>query len=330
MTVLPAFYSYIQSTWLAPILNGWQKDGQSFIEDKLPKLLLHVILAFVLIRLLALIASRIVYIAEQHAADAIRISQVKALASVIRATGIGVIAGLCALSILGNLGINLAPLLASAGVAGVAVGLAAQTIVKDMLNGMLILVEDQFGVGDVVSVAGVTGTVEAMSLRKTTIRDGAGALYVIPNSQITIVANQSRDFSVATINVSVDYSANPDKVIPLLKNIAMSVRNDPDYSHLFLEAPQVLGVDAFKGSEVIYPVILKTKANQQWAPMRETRRRIRLALEKEDLLPGDPYRVFNRAIDAVTGKPKANSGVETKSDPTASPAKETNPFTGEG
>ena len=109
-------------------------------------------------------------------------------------------------------------LLASAGIAGVAIGLAAQNIVKDMLNGTLILIEDQFNVGDVVTLAGLTGTVEAMTLRKTTVRGGDGTLYVIPNSQITTVANQSVDFSVATINVSVDFSANPDKVLEILQS----------------------------------------------------------------------------------------------------------------
>jgi hypothetical protein len=119
-------------------------------------------------------------------------------------------------------GVNLAPLLASAGVAGVAIGMAAQSIVKDMLNGIIILMEDQFDVGDTVRLAGLSGTVESMTLRKTTVRDGDGTLYVIPNSQITTVANLSVDYSVATINVSVDFSANPDKVQELLSSSSPS------------------------------------------------------------------------------------------------------------
>ncbi len=116
-------------------------------------------------------------------------------------------------------------MLASAGIAGIAIGLAAQTIVKDMLNGFLILVEDQFSVGDTVRLAGVTGVVEALTLRRTTVRDGDGTLYMIPNSQITTVANLSSGFTVATVNVSVDFSANPDAVTKLLQQIAMDVRN---------------------------------------------------------------------------------------------------------
>lgn len=313
------------------VIDEWLTDWQEFLHEKLPKLLVLLIVAFVLVRLLTLITSRMVYVAERHAANALRLSQVKTLASVIRATGIGIIGLLSALMVLETLGLNLNPLLASAGVAGVAIGLAAQTIVKDMLNGMLILIEDQFGVGDVVKVAGVTGTVESMSLRKTTIRNGDGTLYVIPNSQITTVGNQSRDFSVATINVSVDYSAAPDKVLALLMKVALSVRNDPAYKDVFLDDPQILGVDAMKGSELIYPVLLKTKANQQWAAMRETRRRIRLALEENDMLPGDPGRVFlHQALDKMMGKPPLASHQESEHDPTKEQAKEINPFTGEG
>ena len=115
------------------------------------------------------------------------------------ATGIGIIAFLASLEILPLLGVDLKPLLASAGVAGVALGLAAQTIVKDILNGILLVAEDQFSVGDVVTLAGITGTVEELSLRKTTIRGFDGTLFVVPNSQITNTANMSRDYSQTTL-----------------------------------------------------------------------------------------------------------------------------------
>src|SRR6185437_12061830 len=118
-----------------------------------------------------------------------RVAEVRTLAGVIRATGLAIIGTIVGLQVLAALGMNLAPLLTSAGIAGVAIGLAAQTIVKDMFNGILILVEGQFNVGDTVKLAGVQGVVEAMTLRKTTLRDGDGTLYVIPNSQITTVAN---------------------------------------------------------------------------------------------------------------------------------------------
>jgi small conductance mechanosensitive channel len=164
------------------------------------------------------------------------------------------------------IGFNLAPLLASAGIAGIAIGLAAQTIVKDMLNGFLILVEDQYSVGDTVRLAGVTGVVEALTLRHTTVRDPDGTLYVIPNSQVTTVANLNSGYSMANIHVSVDFSANPDQVTKLLQQIAMEVRTSSEFSNLFLDDPQVPGIDAVKGSQMIFLVLFKTRANQQYAP----------------------------------------------------------------
>ena len=291
---------FAEGRFLGKVLDEWAVDAQEFIHTKLPHLLVIALIAFILTRLLRLLTARMVHVAEQHAAEPGRVSQVKTLAGVIHATGLAIIGLIAGLQILDAFGVNLAPLLASAGVAGVAIGLAAQNIVRDMLNGMLILVEDQFSVGDTVRLAGMTGTVEAMTLRKTTVRDGDGTLYIIPNSQITAVANLSVGYSVATVNVSVDFSANPDKVTELLKCIAMELRNSAEFKDVFVDDPQILGVDAIKGSELIFPVVFKTLATQQYAPVREFRRRVRLALEKQALLPGDPNRIFRLNEDSGT------------------------------
>src|SRR5271154_6322091 len=323
-------------TWVGPreffagLDARWLADLQEFLHSALPKILVVVIAAWLLTRVLKLITGRIIKVAERRSNGPGHLAQVRTLTSVIRATGIGVIGFIAALEILPLLGFKLEPLLASAGVAGVALGLAAQTIVKDCLNGVLILVENQYNIGDVVRIAGLSGTVEVMSLRKTQVRDGDGTLYIIPNSQITTVANLTRDFSVATINVSVDFSADPDKVLALLKEVAMGVRNDPAYSDVFLADPTLLGVDSIKGSQIVYPVQLRTKANQQWAALRETQRRIRIALAENDMLPGDPLRVYN------TGSPRTSSRVlgppataADPQDPTAAKPNQFNPFTGE-
>ncbi len=145
-----------------------------------------------------------------------RAAQLRTMAAIIRATSYGIFGFIVFLQFLNLLGIPYQPLLASAGILGVAIGLGAQSIFKDMLNGIFILVEDQYNVGEIVNIAGLKGTVEDLSLRRTTLRDADGTLYIIPNSQIATVSNLSRDYSVATLNVSVDASANPDKVIALL------------------------------------------------------------------------------------------------------------------
>jgi small conductance mechanosensitive channel len=304
--------------------------GQYFVFTVLPKLAFIVLFSWILIRVLTYFTDRIIRVSERHAAANARVSQARTLASVISATGIGIICFLGVLQLLPILGFNLGPLLTSAGVAGVAVGLACQTIVKDCLNGMLVLLEDQYNVGDVVKIAGLSGQVEAMTLRKTTLRDGDGTLYIVPNSQITTVANLTRDWSVATINVAVDFSANPDEVLKVLKEVADGVRNDPAFKNDFLADPTLLGVDSIKGSQVIYPIILKTLANHQWGAQRELQRRIRIALMEHHMLPGDPNRVYN--LDAPTSTTGAHLPDEAPSahDPTATKPQEINPFTGEG
>jgi small conductance mechanosensitive channel len=143
-----------------------------------------------------------------------------------------------------------------------------------------------------------------------------------------------RDYSLATINVSVDFSANPDEVMQVLKDAAMSVRNDPAYSNVYLADPVLLGVDAIKGSQVIYPVQLKTKPNQQWAAQRETQRRIRLALEEHGMLPGDPMRVYGKdSVQRSAVSVQKSSGVGEReaqaTDPTTIKPAEGNPLTGE-
>jgi small-conductance mechanosensitive channel len=329
-----------QDRFMGKVLDEWATDTQEFVRSKLPHLLVVFLIAFILNRLLRLLTVRMIYIAEQHAAGKSRVAQVRTLAGVIRTTGLAVIGAIAGLQFLDAVGVNLAPLLASAGVAGVAIGLAAQSMVKDMLNGTMILIEDQFNVGDVVTLAGLSGTVETMTLRKTTVRGGDGTLYVIPNSQITTVANQSVDFSVATINVSVDFSADPDKVLDLLKSIAMDIRTSDQFRNVFITDPQILGVDSMRGSQLIFPVVFKTKATQQYAPTREFQRRVRIALEENHLLPGDPNRVFNSFIDRVTGKHSiepSTAGTTLSTgheppparDPTTIKPQETNPFSGE-
>ena len=304
-------------------------SAQHFVLFALPRILLIVLVAWLLVRALSFLTARVARVAEKHGASATRVQQARTLASVLRATGIGMIGIVAILQVMSLLGFNLGPLLASASIAGVAIGLACQTIVKDCLNGMLMLVEDWFSIGDWIRVAGFTGQVEGMSLRKTMLRDSDGTVYIIPNSQITIVANRTRDFSVSTVNVDVDFSADPDEVIKVLTEAAMSVRNDPQFADAFLEDPVLLGVDAIKGSLVTYPILLRTKANQQFAPRRELQRKVRLALELHHLLPGDPLRVFTSNGPMAVKAAQPNRPVETPTaDPTAAPAKVLNPFTG--
>ncbi|MGA2349461.1 MAG: mechanosensitive ion channel family protein [Terracidiphilus sp.] len=318
---------FAEERLLGRLMDQWAVDTQEFIHTKVPHLIVVALIGFILSRLLRLVSTRMIRIAERHAPEADHVSQVKTLSSVIHTTGMAIIGVIVGMQFLDAIGINLAPLLTSAGIAGVAIGLAAQNIVRDMLNGVLILIEDQFSVGDTVRLAGLAGVVEAMTLRKTTVRDADGTLYIIPNSQITTVANQSVGYSVATVNVSVDFSANPDQVLQLLKGIAMDIRNSDQFRENFVADPQILGVDAIKGSELIFPVVFKTLATKQYEPVREFRRRVRLALEEHHFLPGDPNRVFSTFTGKAGGRSQPTPAAEH--DPTLLKQPEGNPFSGE-
>jgi small conductance mechanosensitive channel len=321
---------FSEERFLGRLLDHWSVDTEDFVRARLPHLLIVALIGFILSRLLRLITSRMIAIAVEHSPSPARISQVRTLSGVIRASGLAIIGTIVGLQFLDAVGINLAPLLTSAGIAGVAIGLAAQNIVRDMFNGILILVEDQFSMGDTVRLAGLSGVVEAMTLRKTTVRDADGTLYIIPNSQITTVANLSVGYSVATVNVSVDFSANPDRVLELLKGIAMEIRTSEQFHEVFVADPQILGVDAIKGSELIFPVVFKTLATKQYAPLREFRRRVRLALEENHMLPGDPQRVFSTFMKTASrGSGQTSTQTAPEHDPTTLKPQEGNPFSSE-
>jgi moderate conductance mechanosensitive channel len=324
---------FAEGRFLGRVLDEWSADAQEFIRLRLPHLVVVALIAFLLIKLLGIITRNMTRVAEQHAVGHGRAAQVKTIAGVMRATGLAVIGVIAGLQFLDALGFNLGPLLASAGIAGVAIGLAAQNIVRDVLNGVLILVESQFSVGDTVRLAGVTGVVEEMTLRRTAVRDGDGTLYVIPNSQITTVANLSAGYSISTVNISADFSADPDRITQLLREIAMEVRSSEAFRDVFVEDPKVLGMDAIKGSQLVFPVIFKTLANQQYGPVREFQRRVRLAFEQNGILPGDPGRIFNAFGEKPgNGAPARNQTHDesaARHDPTAVKPHEGNPFSGE-
>ncbi len=292
---------------LVTLERDWHRDLIAFIQYDLPRIAVVLVIAFVLTRIIKFFVDRMLRLADRQVGNSERASQLRTMAAIIRATSYSIVGFIVVLHILSVFNINLTPLLASAGVVGVGIGLGAQSIFKDMINGILILLEDQFNVGDTVKVASLTGTVENMSLRCTTLRDGDGTVYIIPNSQIATVSNLSRDFSVAALNLSVDASADPDHVLTVLRKVASGVRSDPAFKQVVLSDPDVPGLDSIKGREVIYPITIKCRANQQWGVLRELRIRIIRAFEREGIPLGtDP----------------ANMLIMQHADPTAPPAEQ--------
>jgi small conductance mechanosensitive channel len=272
------------------IEHAWQNDIMLIVQNKLPKFLVILLIVFVLHRLVLFFVKRLRRRADNQAhINFHRAAQLRTMASTIRATSYGIFGFIVFLQVLNLINIPYQPILASAGILGVAIGLGAQSIFKDMINGILILIEDQYNVGEVVNLAGLKGTVEDLSLRRTTVRDADGTLYIIPNSQIATVSNLSRDYAVATLNVSVDASANPDKVMSLLAEIAEQVRNESEFRDIAVADPVVLGVDKIEGRAVTYPVQIRVHTNKRDVILRELRRRIILDFEKNGIpLGNDP------------------------------------------
>ncbi|MGV9456749.1 mechanosensitive ion channel family protein [Streptomyces sp. NPDC003635] len=181
--------------------------------------------------------------------------------------------------VLDQVGIALAPLLASAGVVGLAIGFGAQSLVADYLSGLLIMVEDQYGVGDSVDLGEAVGEVEHVGLRLTHVRDLNGGLWHIRNGEILRVRNDSQDWARAVLDVAVAYEANLDTVYHALEEAGHALRQDPAYADLLLEDPVVWGVQSLDADGVIVRLAVKTAPLQQWAVTRELRRRVKEALD---------------------------------------------------
>jgi moderate conductance mechanosensitive channel len=191
------------------------------------------------------------------------------------------------LLILGNVGVNLGPLLAGAGIAGVALGFGAQSLVRDFLSGFFILLEDQYGVGDLVDViaAGgmVTGKVETLSLRTTSIRAFDGTLHIVPNGNIQIIGNKSRGWARAIIDVGVAYGEDVEKVKEVLEELFGELAQDEELAQAFLETPRVLGVERLGEYDVVLRVVAETAPSARIRLERELRRRIKLRFDERGI-----------------------------------------------
>lgn len=193
--------------------------------------------------------------------------------------------GIAALMALRELHVDIMPILTGAGVVGLAVGFGAQTLVKDIIAGFFVILEDQIRVGDVATINGVGGLVEAITLRTIVLRDVTGAVHVFPNGSITTLANQTKDFSFYVIDLGVAFKEDPNRVMQVLERVGSELRGDSSYASDILEPLEVLGVDAFgpPPQELVIKLRIKTRPTRQWRVGRELRRRIKLAFDAEDI-----------------------------------------------
>ncbi len=272
---------------LQAILQDWRGDWYNFFRHAFPKIVVVLLGAIILVWLLKLVTERLVRFAGRTdlpvPIEPQRAHQVRTLAGVVYSVGIAVIVFFAAMQVLPLLGIDMKPLLASAGIAGLAIGFGAQTLVHDVINGFFILIEDQYHLGDVVRISGVAGTVEEMTLRRTVLRGDDGALHSIPNSQITIVSNLTRDWAQVQLHVAAAYGENSDRVVQLLQEVANDVRKDPNFAQSVVADPLVPGIERVSAGEVDYLLLVKTKPGAQYAVSRELRRRIKQCFEQQHI-----------------------------------------------
>jgi small conductance mechanosensitive channel len=296
----------VQPSWYVKIQQDWNQDFLVMVEDRLPKVLIVLAFLIILERVVKFFVTRMRRMADRSR-DPHRAAQLRTMASILRATAVSVLGFLAFLQILNLLAIRYTGLLASAGIVGVGIGLAAQSLFKDIINGVFIIVEDQYNVGETIKIASLTGTVEDLTLRLTRLRDGDGTLYIIPNSQIATVSNLSRDYATATLSISVDASADPNRVLGILKEIAAAVKADATLTDKMIGDPGVSGIDSISGRALGYSISSQTRVSGKDDVLRALRMRVIERFKQEQIPLGvDPANLLMIAQQkAATPDPTA-------------------------
>ena len=275
------------------VASEWRGDLAYWLRHGLPRVLVILVVAVILTRLVGLLTGKLEEFSQHEALPSrLRAQQLRTLAAVIQSVGVFVIYFFALLQILQIFNVDIKPLLASAGIVGLAIGFGAQTLVHDVINGFFILIENIYDIGDVVKIAGVQGTVEQMSLRMTVLRDDTGAVHSVPNSAMQIITNMTRDWAKVALHISVDYSENSDRIIELLKEVGSDLKNDPAYGDAIVGEPLVPGIERVSGSEVDYLMVVKVRPGKQYDVRRELSKCIKECFEKNNIKAGMPNRMY--------------------------------------
>ncbi|MBE9063392.1 mechanosensitive ion channel family protein [cf. Phormidesmis sp. LEGE 11477] len=291
--------------WLTTLLLHWlELPGRIFLAAGV---------AYVLLRASSFLIDKVGFALQEGAQWAPESSQrlklrFQTFSQVTKGLVGAVIFSVLLIMVLAIAGIEVGPILAGAGIAGVGISLAAQSVIKDVINGLLILFEDQFGVGDVVSIQGLTGSVERLNLRITQLRDLEGRLITIPNSQISIVENLSKDWSQVDLMIQVAPTVDLDRVFSLLKETASAIATDPKWQQFVLEPPDLLGVESVDHTGISIRLLLKTQPSKQFLVARELRARIKEAFDQAEIALGVPQRKLEVAWEKPEGEDSGAQG----------------------
>lgn len=276
----------------------WKKIAENAIRwavGAVPSILLVLVLGAVLSRLLSFgcrqLARRLTAEGDDPT-DREDAKRTQTLVELLRRMGSIAILMLTLLLVLTQVGINLAPLLASAGVLGLAIGFGAQELVKDFFFGFFLLLEGHIRLGDVAVVNGTGGVVEKIGLRTTVLRDLSGALHVFRNGSIATLANSTKNWSASVFDIGVAYKEDTDEVADVMKKVAAELQADPDFAAKILQPLEVFGVDSFGDSAIVVKARIKTRPMEQWTVGREYRRRLKRAFDQHGIEIPFPHRTL--------------------------------------
>ena len=245
---------------------------------------------------------------EQNAAALERRQQrAETMGSLLKSIVSVIVFSIVGFMVIAQLGYNIAPLIASAGIIGVALGFGAQSLVKDFLSGIFLILEDQYGVGDIVDVGAASGTVEAVGLRVTRLRDVNGTVWYVRNGELLAVGNMSQNWARTVLDIPVAFSEDLTRVREILREVAHEVWEDPEYRPEILEEPEVWGVERWDPDGVVVRVVVKTAPQQQWSVARELRERIKDRFDAEGIEIPLPQRMVWHRSDTSTDTPTPES-----------------------
>jgi len=226
---------------------------------------------------------------ETETARTRRAQRAQTIGTLMRSIVSGVVVTIAVMMLLSEVGVDIAPLIASAGILGVALGFGAQSLVKDFLSGIFMIFEDQYGVGDSVNLGEASGTVEAVSLRVTRLRDVDGTVWYVRNGEILRVGNQSQNWARSVLDIAVGYKEDVTRVRRILKEVAHELWEDDEFREQIIEEPEVWGVQSLGPDSVVVRVTLKTMPQQQWNVSREMRERVKSRFDDEGIRMPQPY-----------------------------------------
>jgi len=290
-------------------MNSFLESLKEFALSSGIRIVAIVIISFIIIRIFRMIIGRSKTKYEsKREGTAEAIKRAETLSGLLETTLRVAVLIAAFLMVLKEVGIDIGPLLAGAGIVGLAVGFGAQSLVKDVISGFFMLLENQMNVGDVVEIAGKAGLVESMNLRITVIRDFEGKVHIVPNGEIAVVTNFTKEYSRALIEIGVAYKEDVDRVIEVLKEVGEDIRQDEVFGAKILEPMEVIGLDSFGSSSINIKVRFKTRPIEQWNTAREYRKRVKRRFDQEGIEIPFPHITLYMGEGENEGVLKVNTG----------------------